>query len=1577
MKLIENFFYNNNDLNGFKNDFLNDFYLIFKNEELEKTYEGIHYYDYNITFYPLIISIVLNAISIGTVHFNFDFYHRFYEGICWLLLVFSILLLILVYKLRFFSFFFDYLFTKNQNTNSLEENSINSNNNENLMMIKQRINELSKKNGKELSISSEELESDLLNSHQNSHQNLSENKLRIDEQTNSNIRYNFICRNKLVIYISVYLVNFSEVCFYHIIGFSYFNKDLGGGLAISIKLLWILIKKLNKKIYNNEFRYTLPSLCCSQLLSIIFDIFLTNKEKTYRFRTVFYFLSNLAEIIVIYIIDRNEKLRFLNSHEIRKKQDVLEGILNNLGSGLIICNLQKKILFSNNKADEFIGEDYYIINKNDEKKSFNTNNINVNVSKSNINFLEQNNQDASIQNLIPSNFKNDEIPRKSLNINNFQSKILLQRKTIGENDAPIKRVSSFTNEKSKRFHMPRKSLNSLNTFINSSNLNNSYLKDNSLNDSKGDIYLKENLFSNLEEINQYLPKEIIDSFQLINPENLFFDMKLIDKYNGYFKDFVYLGILKSKDRNTQLNNFYEISLKINSYSISNTSFIELFFKDISRYKEIEVEKAEIKTKTQLMAKIGHEFKNPLIVVGELVDQIQELVSDNLSMLIKEFSNEDNFVTNNIYKKSKTTNLFRNNHDGSNSESNLSIDNDYSKNNISKNSFDSKGFSSDSQIRLKNKIPRVKNSLDCKYRTVRLSNIIENDSQNNLELIKNKSSINSSNKNVIKFDIIGISKRSKSFLNSRKNNEKFFSKCLEKLKIRSDENLPFFEKELAKIENLKIENSRNLFKRKESKNSELSSNLIDYRQRFLNNFKDFQKNILYRLITVKSLSSYIISLVFDFDFLAKKESFTKICAKISEIDLRKEIKFIHELAVILMKKNSLNITFKSKIDEKIPNFIKTDLIRLRQILINLISNAIKFTNFGNIELHVEIKGENIEFKVTDTGQGIDNPELLFGKDTKMNLSKNNLYGSGLGLMIVKDLCDSIQANIKYEKNIPIGSKFIVLVPHNVEIGSTSQSLIDANDIKSMNSNESVVIDKTSINSENECNNNFTPEIHYLENKKVEVKEEKKRKSILKKSFTNQRNSDSKFILNLKCKSMMDTIEDICEEEMISPAFKMVKNYKNETSNIHQSHRNETNVDDKIFNNVESNRLKNFSKSAKKFLTLNFEDETKLINDIEHKDFFLYKNFNEHKIKNEDNSDYDNLQTNLDNKTLDDISKNTNISKPKNVKPHPIDLSLKSKFKKNSILSKKSDKKINFSDETYGEMNKRKNSELINSKNSSKSRKKTYARVGRKSELFLFEDLQNVVDLKDGYSVLKTSTNIPNLMEMEKEFCTPDKMKKQIKDKIQKQDSKLKNKNKKTNINNQSSQAKTDNINFKKKYDSELETFEKCDIFKNNFNYDQKQVSNHISTGISYKTIKITGEINENKKKTILIVDDESIIRQSSIKCIENYFKAKNISSEISFLEASDGIEALYCIYWSIVNNVYIDYIFTDDSMKIMNGYELIKIVQEFLDKSRIYKIDSFVVSAYQVSETQIKYPYKCVKHIFTKPLNKTMLNEINL
>ena len=138
-----------------------------------------------------------------------------------------------------------------------------------------------------------------------------------------------------------------------------------------------------------------------------------------------------------------------------------------------------------------------------------------------------------------------------------------------------------------------------------------------------------------------------------------------------------------------------------------------------------------------------------------------------------------------------------------------------------------------------------------------------------------------------------------------------------------------------------------------------------------------------------------------------------------------------------------------------------------------------------------------------------------------------------------------------------------------------------------------------------------------------------------------------------------------------------------------------------------------------------------------------------------------------------------------------------------------------------------------------------------------------------------------------------------------------------------------------------------------------------------------EINENKKKTILIVDDESIIRQSSIKCIENYFKSKNISSEISFLEASDGIEALYCIYWSIVNNVYIDYIFTDDSLKIMNGYELIKIVQEFLDKSRIYKIDSFVVSAYQVSETQIKYPYKCVKHIFTKPLNKTMLNEINL
>lgn len=451
MNLIENFFYNYKDKENLNNDFLDDLNLTLKNSDLANTYENIHYYDYYISFYPLIISILLNIVSVASIHFMIKFDHKFYEGVCWFLLISSIVLLIITYKLRFFKFLITHLFFSKSERKNLESDSEDSEKNtSNILLIKNKLNDLKKENGKKLSISSNDFNDQRFNDKCEN-----EDKTLIEEKQNVE-KLSFVLINKIIIYTSAYLMNLTEVCFYHFMSFVYFKNDLGGGLAISVKLFWIIIKKINKNIYKNEFRFIVPSLCICQILSILFDIFLTMKDDKYRFRSLFNLITMIIEGTIIYIIDKYEKIKFLNSHEIKKKQDVLEGILNNLGSGLLICDLKKKILFANNKADEFIGEEYYIFNKDNNHTTVlkSTEKKNLTNVKSNI-YLDKNTKVINNKsvNLINSNLDTSELKllgnketnvRNSININYFQTNVL-RKNTLGDvNNLNLRRVSSYT-----------------------------------------------------------------------------------------------------------------------------------------------------------------------------------------------------------------------------------------------------------------------------------------------------------------------------------------------------------------------------------------------------------------------------------------------------------------------------------------------------------------------------------------------------------------------------------------------------------------------------------------------------------------------------------------------------------------------------------------------------------------------------------------------------------------------------------------------------------------------------------------------------------------------------------------------------------------------------------------------------------------------------------------------------------------------------------------------------------------------------------------------------------------------------
>ena len=125
------------------------------------------------------------------------------------------------------------------------------------------------------------------------------------------------------------------------------------------------------------------------------------------------------------------------------------------------------------------------------------------------------------------------------------------------------------------------------------------------------------------------------------------------------------------------------------------------------------------------------------------------------------------------------------------------------------------------------------------------------------------------------------------------------------------------------------------------------------------------------------------------------------------------------------------------DETLPMVLKGDVVRIKQILNNLLSNAAKYTEKGSVTL--EIKGLReedkffLELAVTDTGIGIRKEDLdkVFDSFLRFELNTNRYKeGTGLGLSITKQLVDNMQGTITVESEYHVGSSFVVKIPQEV-------------------------------------------------------------------------------------------------------------------------------------------------------------------------------------------------------------------------------------------------------------------------------------------------------------------------------------------------------------------------------------------------------------------------------------------------------------------------------------------------------------------------------------------------------------------
>ncbi|MDA8672710.1 response regulator [Gammaproteobacteria bacterium] len=181
-------------------------------------------------------------------------------------------------------------------------------------------------------------------------------------------------------------------------------------------------------------------------------------------------------------------------------------------------------------------------------------------------------------------------------------------------------------------------------------------------------------------------------------------------------------------------------------------------------------------------------------------------------------------------------------------------------------------------------------------------------------------------------------------------------------------------------------------------------------------------------------SHLLNLINDILDISKIEA-GRLELYISEFDLENTLGMINGLAAPLGEKNNNQIVFESLSDL---GLMKNDETRLRQCIINLISNACKFTSNGLVTLTIDSSANNgnevIVFTVKDTGIGMKKEQLqkIFEEFSQASEDTTSKFGgTGLGLTITKTLVEMMGGSVDVASEEGVGSAFTLRIPRNYE------------------------------------------------------------------------------------------------------------------------------------------------------------------------------------------------------------------------------------------------------------------------------------------------------------------------------------------------------------------------------------------------------------------------------------------------------------------------------------------------------------------------------------------------------------------
>ena len=206
--------------------------------------------------------------------------------------------------------------------------------------------------------------------------------------------------------------------------------------------------------------------------------------------------------------------------------------------------------------------------------------------------------------------------------------------------------------------------------------------------------------------------------------------------------------------------------------------------------------------------------------------------------------------------------------------------------------------------------------------------------------------------------------------------------------------------------------------------ETNNNLIEnkgkYNSENINNHTRLVKQNCYRLIRLLN----------NIEYVSRIDNGT-CTLELRKCDIVKLVENIVKISKTYTDKKGIDISFKSEVNKKI---LSLDIDKVEKIILNILSNAIKFTDTGGkIDINLYMHNEQVCISIKDTGIGIpkDKTEVIFENFEQLDTTlSRGCEGTGMGLSVVKKLANLNNIKINVESELNKGSEFIITLPNNI-------------------------------------------------------------------------------------------------------------------------------------------------------------------------------------------------------------------------------------------------------------------------------------------------------------------------------------------------------------------------------------------------------------------------------------------------------------------------------------------------------------------------------------------------------------------